>query len=42
VAGGQGAARAGAPARRRRDAAWFQRNGFRLGYFEHDFLPNFE
>jgi hypothetical protein len=42
VADGQGAARAGAPARRRRDAARFQRNNFRLGYFEHVFLPIFE
>jgi hypothetical protein len=32
----------GVPARRRRDAGGFQRYGFRLGYFEHVFLPLIE
>jgi hypothetical protein len=42
VADGQGAARTGAPAWRRCDEARFQRNDFRLGYFELVFPPIFE
>jgi hypothetical protein len=42
VADGQGVARAGAPVRQRRDAARFERNDFRLGYFELVSPPIFE